>query len=32
MNVNEALNVLKENGYKHTGKREEMLQLFADEQ
>ncbi len=21
---------LKENGFKHTGKREEMLQLFAD--
>lgn len=29
MNVNEALMCLKENGYKHTGKREEMLQLFA---
>jgi Fur family transcriptional regulator, zinc uptake regulator len=30
MNVNEALDVLKENGFKHTGKREEMLQLFAN--
>lgn len=30
MNVNDALLFLKENGYKHTGKREEILQLFAD--
>ena len=30
MNVNDALLFLKEKGYKHTGKREEMLQLFAD--
>lgn len=30
MNVEEALELLKDKGYKHTGKREEMLQLFAD--
>ncbi|AZV50901.1 MULTISPECIES: Fur family transcriptional regulator [Bacillus] len=30
MNVQEALNLLKENGYKYTSKREDMLQLFAD--
>jgi Fur family transcriptional regulator, zinc uptake regulator len=30
MNVNEAMNLLKDSGYKHTGKREEMLQLFSD--
>ena len=29
MNVNEAMNILKEKGYKHTGKREVMLQLFS---
>ncbi|SFA95949.1 MULTISPECIES: Fur family transcriptional regulator [unclassified Bacillus (in: firmicutes)] len=29
MNVNEALQVLKDHGYKYTGKREEMLQVFA---
>ncbi|CRK84157.1 Fur family transcriptional regulator [Neobacillus massiliamazoniensis] len=30
MNVNEAIQYLKENGFKQTGKREDMLQLFAD--
>ena len=30
MNVNEAIQFLKENGFKQTGKREDMLQLFAD--
>jgi len=30
MNVNEALQHLKEHGFKHTGKREDMLQLFAE--
>lgn len=30
MNVNEALQLLKEKGYKHTGKREEMLELFSN--
>jgi Fur family transcriptional regulator, zinc uptake regulator len=30
VNVNEALLFLKENGYKHTDKREEILQLFAN--
>ncbi|MGP7819070.1 Fur family transcriptional regulator [Niallia sp. 01092] len=29
MNVQQALEILKEKGYKHTGKREEMLELFA---
>ena len=29
MNLNEAMDRLKESGYKHTGKREEMLQLFS---
>ncbi len=29
MNVTEALHLLKEKGYKHTGKREEMLEIFA---
>ncbi|MBA4535845.1 transcriptional repressor [Bacillus aquiflavi] len=28
MNVNEALILLKKNGFKHTGKREEMLRFF----
>ncbi|KGA95913.1 Fur family transcriptional regulator [Alkalihalobacillus alcalophilus ATCC 27647 = CGMCC 1.3604] len=31
MDINEAMNRLKEKGYKHTGKREEMLRLFSDE-
>ncbi|WP_017728350.1 Fur family transcriptional regulator [Halalkalibacterium ligniniphilum] len=31
MNVTEAMERLKEEGYKHTGKREQMLQLFSDE-
>ncbi|MCT2535942.1 transcriptional repressor [Aquibacillus koreensis] len=31
MNVQEALNILKEKGYKYTGKREEMLTFFAVE-
>ena len=26
----EAMTLLKEKGFKHTGKREDMLQLFAD--
>lgn len=30
MNVQEALDLLKEKGYKYTNKREEMLQLFSD--
>lgn len=30
VNVNEALIFLKENGYKHTDKRQEILQLFAE--
>lgn len=30
MNVNEAIQYLKENGFKQTGKREDMLQLFAE--
>jgi Fur family transcriptional regulator, zinc uptake regulator len=30
MNVSEALKLLKEKGYKYTGKREEMLQLFSN--
>jgi Fur family transcriptional regulator, zinc uptake regulator len=29
MNVKEALNLLKERGYKHTDKREEMLTIFS---
>ena len=29
MNVTTAMQLLKDNGYKHTGKREEMLQLFS---
>ncbi|TWI57781.1 Fur family transcriptional regulator [Halalkalibacter nanhaiisediminis] len=31
MNVNEAMEILKEKGFKHTGKREDMLRLFANE-
>lgn len=30
MNVIEALQLLKEKGFKHTGKREEMLELFSN--
>ncbi|MBV7507502.1 transcriptional repressor [Bacillus sp. sid0103] len=30
MNVHEAIQYLKEKGFKQTGKREDMLQLFAD--
>jgi Fur family transcriptional regulator, zinc uptake regulator len=30
VNVNEAIQFLKENGFKQTGKREDMLQLFAN--
>ena len=30
MEVIEALQLLKDRGYKYTGKREEMLQLFSD--
>ncbi|MCH1624950.1 Fur family transcriptional regulator [Ferdinandcohnia quinoae] len=30
MNVTEALHLMKERGYKHTGKREEMLELFSN--
>lgn len=29
MNLTEALHLMKEKGYKHTGKREEMLRLFS---
>lgn len=29
MNVTEAINLMKEKGYKHTGKREDMLELFS---
>jgi Fur family transcriptional regulator, zinc uptake regulator len=29
MNVTEAMELMKAKGYKHTGKREEMLQLFS---
>lgn len=29
MNVSRAMEVLKEEGYKHTGKREEMLEFFS---
>ncbi|WP_416149349.1 Fur family transcriptional regulator [Salipaludibacillus sp. HK11] len=31
MNVQQAMNKLKEEGYKHTDKRLDMLQLFSDE-
>ncbi|WP_280768469.1 Fur family transcriptional regulator [Salipaludibacillus daqingensis] len=31
MNVDQAMNKLKEEGYKHTDKRLDMLQLFSDE-
>ncbi|QOY36157.1 Fur family transcriptional regulator [Anaerobacillus isosaccharinicus] len=31
MDVTQALLLLKEKGYKHTGKREQMLQLFSDQ-
>jgi Fur family zinc uptake transcriptional regulator len=31
MNVNKAMELLKEKGYKHTGKREEMLRFFEKE-
>ncbi len=31
MDVSQALLILKENGYKYTGKREQMLQLFSNE-
>jgi Fur family transcriptional regulator, zinc uptake regulator len=30
MNIETALEILKNKGYKHTGKREEMLELFAN--
>ncbi|MBP3039650.1 transcriptional repressor [Bacillaceae bacterium Marseille-Q3522] len=30
MNIDQALSMLKEHGYKHTGKREELLQLFSE--
>ncbi|WP_374718663.1 Fur family transcriptional regulator [Parageobacillus toebii] len=30
MNVEEAIRLMKEKGFKHTGKREDMLQLFAN--
>lgn len=30
MDVNQALNVLKTNGYKHTNKREDILNLFTN--
>jgi Fur family transcriptional regulator, zinc uptake regulator len=30
VNVNEAIQYLKEKGFKQTGKREDMLQLFSD--
>ncbi|RFU65725.1 Fur family transcriptional regulator [Peribacillus glennii] len=30
MNVATAMELLKEKGFRHTGKREEMLQLFSD--
>lgn len=29
MNVQEALNLLKENGYKYTNKREDMVRAFC---
>lgn len=31
MNVTKALNIMKEQGFKYTAKREELLQLFSDE-
>lgn len=31
MDVSQALLLLKEKGYKYTGKREQMLQLFSDQ-
>lgn len=31
MNLENALQILKENGYKYTGKREKMVQIFSDE-
>ncbi|WP_078597189.1 Fur family transcriptional regulator [Evansella clarkii] len=31
MDLKEAMILLKENGYKHTDKREDILQLFSDE-
>jgi len=31
MNVEQALQILKEEGYKYTGKREEMIRIFARE-
>ncbi|NJP37687.1 Fur family transcriptional regulator [Alkalicoccus luteus] len=31
MNVQEAMDKLKQNGYKYTDKRKDMLQLFSDE-
>ncbi|MFS0861576.1 Fur family transcriptional regulator [Fredinandcohnia sp. 179-A 10B2 NHS] len=30
MNVTEAIELMKEKGFKHTGKREEMLELFSN--
>ncbi|WP_064091477.1 Fur family transcriptional regulator [Rossellomorea aquimaris] len=30
MNVTEAMNLLKTKGYKHTGKREQLLELFSN--
>jgi Fur family transcriptional regulator, zinc uptake regulator len=30
MNVTQAMDLLKSEGYKHTGKREELLQLFSN--
>ena len=30
MNVTEAIQLLKEKGFKHTGKREDMLAVFSD--
>ncbi|MFB5662071.1 Fur family transcriptional regulator [Alteribacillus sp. HJP-4] len=31
MNVEKALDILKQEGYKYTGKREHMLQIFAEQ-
>lgn len=31
MNITEAMELLKQKGYKHTDKREDMLRLFSDE-